>query len=333
MKKISYTNKLFSKWFIGLRVFMFSWALICISSFSYADNTKNKGKIIFSDSDVMLKEVSFETSKNNFKLLDDLYARVLLTEPLSYYFDKYNYDYDFNAKKYTYNYALTIKVDGKEYSKFLDETTEEGFKTVRTLAFPMATSETALKRNYSGLINYWVDIAGDIGNGKHTVEIELVPYTIELVGEKLPVLASGKFVLHVEAGDMEQFIAKNELDLPEPTMVNPRIEDKIVDASSSIIRRAKPVKAVITDVTQDWNYTYDENGNILYRHIVASVVYKLRDDKGCIVNSAIYTQKHQGYGNFGPMTFSKDAEGYYDYNIPCDVALQEEGEAKALGVR
>jgi hypothetical protein len=60
-----------------------------------------------------------------------------------------------------------------------------------------------------------------------------------------------------------------------------------------------------------------ENENIVYRNIVASVILKDLDGV-CKVKTASYGQKHQGYGDFGPLIFEKYVKGYYDYTIPCD---------------
>jgi hypothetical protein len=173
------------------------------------------------------------------------------------------------------------------------------------------------KRKNSDFANEWVNIVSTLKEGKRTFDLEIVPINIDLVGNIHPILAKGSFTIDIKKDKVDKYLELRTTDLPPATMINKPVEDKIVVASDGIYPYATPLRAFIADVKEDWFYATDEFGNILSRHIIASVVYRMNTSNKCWVKTGFYSQQHQEYGNFGPMKHYKETNGYYDYQIPC----------------
>lgn len=292
-----------------------AFLLILLLSFQNVTLAEKTGDIIFTSKD----DATATDGKGQFDILDNIYVNVFLDNTLSNYYKENNYTYDFREKRLNYNYALRIYNNNELMGQWLYEMPEESFETTRILHFPLATDVEYEKHRYGNMVNSWVDLVSRLKEGNHQVEMRMVLLYEDIQRKNPPVLAEGKFKLSVKNEMMAQFREKYKTGLPEATVLAPVIEEKIVQASEEVINGAVPLAAIITDVTGDWSYTYDEHGNILYRHIVASVVYQLRDGT-CWVKAGYYSQKHKGYGDFDDMIFSRDAEGYSDYEIDCKLA-------------
>ncbi len=251
-----------------------------------------------------------------FNILDNIYVNIFLNNPLSYYYDQNDYTYDFELKRFYYNYAIRV-YDGDELQgQWLYEMPPDDFKNLQQIHFPLATDKEYEKRLYGNMVNAWVDLVTNMEAGDHKIRMTVVPVYEDIKGKSAPVIAEGSFNLDVNSSQKSAFVDKYKTDLPEATVISPAIEEQIMDASENVIEGAEPIQAIITDVTGDWGYTYDEHGNIIHRHIVASVVYQLLSGD-CWVKAGYYTQKHKGFGEFGVMTFGRDAEGYSDYEVDC----------------
>ncbi|MFW5657699.1 MAG: hypothetical protein ACOC0C_08785, partial [Bacteroidota bacterium] len=296
--------------------------LLSVFLFFTPEKASAEGKIFFSSSEEFLKMTSENLMENDFTLSDNLFVAVHLGKPLKDYYDQHNYVYRFDDARYDYNYAIRIFVDGDLKARWLYEMPPEPFERQQSLHFALATKSKELKREFSTAVNNWVSIVSGLEPGEHNVKFDIIPLNMELVGEDLPVLASGEFTLDIDENKKQAFVKEAPTDLPLVTMIAPEIERKIVEAST-IVDNSAPARAFITDVSGDWTYVKDENGNILYRHLVASVLYKERDGD-CRIRSAWYMQEHQGYDNWGPMEWSKPAEGYHNYEVPCDILGEEE---------
>ena len=272
------------------------------------------GKIVFMEED----NVTATQGKETFDILDNIYVNVFLNNPLSYYYDQNDYMYNFDLKRFFYNYAIRIYDNDELKGQWLYEMPPDDFKTLQQLHFPLATDKEFEKRLYGNMVNAWVDLVNNMETGEHKIRMTVIPLYEDIKDKNPPIIAKGSFKLDVKSSQRSAFIGKYKTDLPEATIISPAIEEQIMDASENVIEGAEPIRAIITDVTGDWGYTYDEHGNIIYRHIVASVVYRLRSGE-CWVKAGYYSQKHKGFGNFGVMTFARDAEGYSDYEVDCDV--------------
>ena len=275
------------------------------------------GKIVFSSNSINLENFNRDNLKKEFSLTDELYMRVFMKKPLEKIYDANDYHYDFYNSRYTYNYALRLYDNGDLIANWLFEMPPGDYKNAISYTMILSTDNPAEKRHTSIVVNQWADALSGLDPGKHELKLEMVPMNIDIVDRKVPVLASGIFYLSVDKESKKRFLERHTTNLPPAAITNPTVEQMILDASDRIIPNAKPLKAFITDLKEDWTYSTDENGNILYRHIIASVVYKMADQT-CWVKSGVYSQKHEGYGDFGPMYFSKSLEGYYNYAIPCN---------------
>lgn len=274
------------------------------------------GKIVFSSGSIDLENFRKENLKKEFTLNDELYMRVFLKKTLQKTYQDNEYQYDFYNSKYSYNYAMRLYDNDTLIANWLFEMSPDEYQKVISFAMILSTDKPGEKRHASIIVNQWADAISGLSPGKHHLKLEMVPLNIELVESKVPVLASGSFYLNVTKESKKIFLETHTTDLPPATIVNPAIEQMILDASNEIIPNAKPLRAFITDLNEDWTYSADENGNILYRHIIASVIYKM-PDQTCWIKSGVYSQKHEGYGDFGPMEYTKLTEGYYNYAIPC----------------
>lgn len=288
--------------------------LFFIFNTHYLNAQNDKGKIVFTSQD----DETIVESVDQFGMLDNIYVNIFLSEPLSFYYDKYNYTYDFREKRLNYNYALRVYENNDLLGQWLYEMPPEYFTSTVNLHFPLATDQEYKKELYGNMVNSWVNLVRGLDEGKHDIKVTMALLYADIKGKNPPVLAEGSFQLKVNEDKLPAFIDKFKTELPEATMIAPAIEQQILIASDNVIEGAQPIDVIITDVTGDFNYTYDENGNILYRNIVASVVYQLRNGE-CWVKTGYYTQEHKGYGDFGVMTFARDAEGYSDYEIDCNL--------------
>jgi len=279
------------------------------------------GKIVFSSNSINLENFSQDNLKKEFLLTDELNMRVFMKKPLEKIYAANHYQYDFYNSKYTYNYALRLFDNGDLIANWLFEMPPGDYKNAVSYAMILSTGNPDEKRHASIIVNQWADALSGLEPGKHELKLEMVPMNIDIVDREVPVLASGIFYLSVDKESKEKFLETHTTDLPPAAITNPAVEQMILDASNKIIPNARPLRAFITDLKEDWTYSTDENGNILYRHIIASVVYKMADQT-CWVKSGVYSQKHEGYGDFGPMYFTKSLEGYYNYTIPCSKVIQ-----------
>lgn len=287
------------------------------------DHDKYLGKIVFSDQEIDLSK--YET-KENFDLSDNLHALAIMNKTLEESYEKNNYSYDFDNNKYTYNYALRMKVDGEEYTQWYFELPEPLFSNAQSLEYVLTTKEKKMKRLHSDIINEWVEAIAGLNSGKHEIYLEIVPLNLDVVADINPVLASGSFTLEVGKGKQDEFLKQRTTGLPPATIINSTLEEKILKASNAVYMHAKPLRAYITDRKQDWSYVRDDYGDVYARFIIASVIYKTHASDKCWVKSAFYSQDHQGYGEYDNMDYYKSLEGYYDYRIPCWKVPQQQEE-------
>lgn len=278
---------------------------------------EHAGEILFSTSPIDLEKFSEKDAKNNFTLEDNIYAQVILKESLAEIYKSKNYKYDFNNSSYSYNYALELNVDNERKARWLFELPENHFKNALTFDLVLSTSNPEIKREKSTIINEWVYTISSLKEGKRKMSLDIIPINKDIVGESLPKLALGEFVLQVDKSKVNDYISRNTTDLPPATIISKPIENLVMEASRDAYPYATPLKAYITDLKEDWTYSTDEDGNILSRHIIASIIYRMVTSGKCWVKTGIYSQKHQGYGNFAPMIYYKETNGYYDYQVPC----------------
>lgn len=278
---------------------------------------EHKGEILFSVEEVDPATANTGNFTNEFSLDDNIYAEIILKKTLARTFEDQNYAYNYDDPRYTYNYAVRVNVDGEPASQWLYEMAENYFDKSVSVEMVLQTDDALQKRENSDFINDWVKTIAGLTDGKHQISIEVVPLTFELIGSDQPVLARGEFTLKVENELVETYRDEKTTDLPPVTAVNPALEEDILVASEGVYPYSEPLRAYVTDVEQDWSYASDEFGNIRSRHIVASVIYENRTTNKCWVKSGLYYQRHQGYGDFGPLKHFDETEGYYDYQIPC----------------
>jgi len=179
------------------------------------------------------------------------------------------------------------------------------------------SNEPIEKRKDADFTNDWITIVSALKEGNNTFKLEIIPLYVNIVGDNHPVLASGTFTLNMETEKLNSYIENKSIDFPPITIVNKSIEEKILVASEGIYPYTTTLKAIITDIKEDWTYQTDDNGNIVARQIIASVVYRNNANNECWLKTGVYRQKYQGNGNFGPMEHFKETTGYYDYQIPC----------------
>lgn len=278
---------------------------------------QHRGEILLSDTEVDLADFNEKDIQNNFDLMDEIYGRIILEKSLAEIYKDNNYVYDFNNSRYDYNYSLLLFVDGEKRAGWLFELSENYFNYALSFDLVLSSRDKDEIRNNSDFVNEWVHIISTLKAGERKLRLEVVPLHVDVIGDVLPVIASGSFTLNVQKDKIDDYLAERTADLPPVTMINKSIEEKIVAVSDDIYPYATPLRAFITEITGDWTYSIDDYGNILYRHIIASVVYKFSMTNDCWVKTGLYSQKHQGYGNFGPMLYNKETNGYYDYQIPC----------------
>lgn len=288
--------------------------IIAIFSFNHVEAQDSPGSVVFLTED---NEMAVE-GENQFEILDNIYINIFLDKPLSYYYNQYNYTYNFDLKRLHYNYALRVYVDDELRGQWLYEMPPNDFNRLQALHFPLATDEQYEKQLYGNMANSWVNLVRGLQSGTHNIRMAMVLLYEDIKGKNPPVLAEGKFTLSVDRGKLETFMDIYKTHLPEATVIAPVIEQQVLNASEHVIEGAEPLEAFITDVTGDWSYTYDKHGNIRYRNIVASVVYQLRSGE-CWVKAGYYDQEHKGFGEFADMNFVRDAEGYSDYEIDCNL--------------
>lgn len=279
-----------------------------------------KGKILFSTSKLDLDRLKGAAIKNNFDMMDNISAKVILPKTLGQIYKDRKYVYDFNNDSYTYNYAIRVSVDGEKKARWLMEMGPDFFRYGLTMDLVLSSDDAEMRRQYSDIENEFVPMLAGLKAGERNIRLDLVPLNKDLVGDETPVIASGTFTVMVTDAQKGKLLAERTTGLPPATVENPMVEEEVLNASKDIYPYTDPVRAFITDVNEDWTYGTDEYGNITLRSLVASVVYRSEASDKCWVKSGLYFQRHEGYGNFGPMEFSKETNGYYDYQIPCEKA-------------
>ncbi len=284
------------------------------------DFEKYIGKIVFSPDYISIENFNNNLLKDTFSLLDDLHMRVFMKETLENVYSSNDYPYDFYSSKYRYNYALRLLDNEQPVATWYFEMPPHDFSNTTTFSMTLSTTSEVEKEHNSIIVNQWADAVSGLEPGEHHLKLELVPLNIDIVDSEVPTIATGSFDLMINKENKKKFLEAHTTDIPPSTVINHAVEQMILDASNKIIPDAKPLRAFITDINEDWTYSADDIGNILYRHIIASVVYKMPDGT-CQVESGVYSQKHEGYGEFGPMFFTKPVEGYFDYTIPCEKVI------------
>jgi len=83
---------------------------------------ENSGNILFSNKKIDLTSYNKKDIQKNFALLDEIYAQVILKTTLAQTYRDNKYEYDFDNKYFTYNYALILYVNDEKktngYSNF-----------------------------------------------------------------------------------------------------------------------------------------------------------------------------------------------------------------------
>jgi len=278
---------------------------------------KYKGKIVFSNNKISFNELDEKNLKSSFTINDEIFGQIVLKQPLAECYKENSYEYDFKNLKYAYNYSMRLFVDGVFKEQWLYEFAPENFKYTVHKELVISSSDPIHKRTNSEFVYTWVDLVTLLNPGMHTFRFEVVPMNIDIVGNDLPILASGSFTMNIEEKSIEQFKMEKTPDLPRATFSSKSIEKELLEASSDVYAEAIPLQAIITDRKGSWMYSRDINDFIESRHIIASVVYKYVSSGECWVKTGMYSQEYKGYDDYGTMTYFKETEGYYDYRVPC----------------
>jgi hypothetical protein len=275
------------------------------------------GKVIFTEEMAEGEDMDDGSGKRNFNLLDNIFAKVILDETLSQTYDEMGLSYNYNDAAMYFNYALRFYINGEQKDTWLFEMPSEDFENTKKLNYILSTSDEAEKRRFSYTVNSWVDLISPLDPGTYEIKMEFIPLTVYKMDRDMPVLAKGSIRLKV-TDDMEAFEYGKSTGLPEPTLMNEKLEQMVIRASDGLYSTLGPVDAIITDLKGDWTYGVDDLGNILRRYIVATVCYKNSLNGECELKSGVYFQAHRGNGIFDKMFYLKPAKGYYDYTLACE---------------
>jgi hypothetical protein len=281
------------------------------------------GEIIFSSSKAAIKKNGSVITEREFEVMDELYLSARLAEPLQAVYNSLNVKYDFRDASMNFNYALRIYIDGEREDTWMFEMPADDFRSLEELVFILNTPDEQEQRKFSYTIGNWKKLVSGLQPGTHRVRIELVPLNTLIMDEQVPVLASGSMKLKVDLRELEDFSREIPVELPRPVMVNSELEKDILSASENVYLNLEPRLAIITDAGGGWSFGSDEQGNILRRYIIASVLYRNTLAGDCVLRSAVYYQDHKGYGTFGDTFYLKPAVGYYHYALPCDIAAEK----------
>lgn len=282
----------------------------------------DKGVIVFDTEPISKTEAEKPGEVKTFNLAGDIYGRVFLQKALADYYNELGYEYNYDQEKHSYNYGIRIKVNGLIMAQYLDELIPKDL-FYNKLTFDFALSPSGeLERKFAVVQEDWVEVIKNLEEGTHEVKIELLPYHQDNVDGYVQVIASGKFNIKVDKDKMNEFLSKNFVGLPMPTMTNEDIEQKIEDATTHIYFGMEPIDAIIVDKDANWDYMVDDHGMISARTIVAAVVLQDKN-ANCYVKTGLYRQKHLGNGKFGKVFFSRKLVGLYDYQLSCDEVHKE----------
>ena len=278
------------------------------------------GEIKFSTHNLFDEEYRYiKDYDEKFNLLDDIFARVFLEKPLGAHYDDFGWVYDFEDVEYTYNYAVQFTVDGKTEMKWAYELSPpERFNTLEIIEFVISPGPDQ-KYTFSRAANEWEDLVMRMDEGERHIDVEVIATNRDVEVGQIHVIAKGDFIYHKDNDDMKEFIEKKTLQPPEPTLVKPDVEKQMMRASKDLFQNVTVLDAIIVDRNKDWNYSYDQFGNIKGRQIAASIVYQdnLRDHR-CFVRTFLFYQDHHGKGDYDEVRHSGNAEGYYQYELNCD---------------
>jgi hypothetical protein len=261
-------------------------------------NGEIPGTILFANTRMNRENPGKPELKHSFQLPDNLYLYAIMDKPLEKVYDSLDMDYDFNDHALNFNYALRIDVDGKEKARWLFEMPADDFKNMKIVEFVLNTSDEKQERMYSYTVNQWKNLVSRLSPGSHRIKVELLPLNVYNLNDEVPALCTGSIELEVDPHRMPGFSKEPAHILPEPTLISQLWEDQIVRASENIYPDLEPVRAIITDVKGRWSYGTDQDGNIIRRYIVASVLYRNSVIGDCEIRSSVYYQDHEGYGVF-----------------------------------
>jgi hypothetical protein len=317
----------------------FFFCIISLISFSVS---AQESTVLFSTTPIDEANYNQDQLAEDFDVMDNLYVGVFMNNSLEHYYKQLNWEYDFADEnqaykdidyrfnfpdiEQNYNFALRIFIDDELAARMLYEMAQDDMANRRALTFALATDNDKDKRKFSSTVNHWNNIVTDLEPGTYNIKIDMVPFNKIVTEQKLPVIAQGEFTLDIENEEqLTEFSNERTSELPEVTVINPEIEQQILDASENVINNSRPIKAYIVEADGDWNYVQDEFNNVKYRDIVATVAYEMENGT-CFLNSARYMQEHQGGGNYSIMRYAEDADGYYDHAIPCSKVVLEDNE-------
>ncbi len=223
---------------------------------------KYAGKIVFAESWIPKEDPDESEFRTGFSLMDNIYARIYLDEPLGDVYEKLGYSYNFNEMKYTYNYAIRMFVDDELTARWLYEMDEEPFRKQTTFNLVIASDKD--DKLFYNWISEWIQEVERLGHGTFRIRLDVIPLYSDIVNspDKEPVsLCSGEFTYRIDSTRMADFVREKMPGLPKATVINPGIQESILDASTSVYAGAVPVRAVLVDVNSDWRYNVDEFGN------------------------------------------------------------------------
>lgn len=279
-------------------------------------HAKYAGDIVFAAEEIDFDNMESGILKEKFSMLDNIYARVFMEKPLAEYYEDFNWSYNFEDEKYTYNYITDIYFDGKKMISWLDEMPADLFRKNTVLDIVIAPSERDRLR-YSVIANDWADVISELEDGIHEVRVEFRAKNVENPGLMKDPVSTGKFDLKVERDKLPAFKEKYRVGLPEASIIAPEVEEGILVASKNMYENMTPVKAVIIEPTGEYQFQRDPNGNVLSRSFIAVVALKAFNGN-CYVRSARYKQDHRGNYQFDDVRMSQKLEDYLNYQIPCE---------------
>lgn len=293
--------------------------LMPLTGFTQTDeNTSGKaGTIVFSNQPITNESFSPDIMKDQFDATDRIYGRIFLEKPLGEVYDDYGWEYDFYGEMNDYNRSIDIYMDGKKMIQWLDELPRTGFHNYTYLDLVILPEQDA-RFDHSMSVSDWLKAVGRLQPGEHTVTVKLRATAPEHLGLGKDALSTGSFTMSVTEQGKKELTNNYLITMPDATMKSEdsNIEEQVVSASEDMYPGLVPVRAVIVEPTADWRYTRDRQGNILNRFFTAAVGYEGFGDE-CYVRTAIYMQKHRGYGQYDDVRLSRKLNNMYDYKLPC----------------
>lgn len=280
---------------------------------------KKAGRIIFASDVNALKKKDEEVESalsTNFKLGESIYFRAYYAQPLTNYVQQLFPDLDRMILSVHGRFKVRFTIDNNtpyEGSLQPDAVATNTWKDEWTSikgALQASDDEVYLVQD---IYRDFIAAQGkQLTNGKHTIKMELMPYTFGYPDTKEGAIVSqGTFTLNVDAGSVDP--DNEKLCLPKAQMQDAELEAAIIKAFKAKGWKEQP--QMVRIISPKWEIVRHQVSGAVVKRYVNAVVGSTRGDE-CIMQEFGFSQDHDG-ANFQKEVYLDGVGGQKGVNCGC----------------